>query len=189
MKLAASKLREKYSGDKNAVASVFLRPHLNAALTSLVLGEVLRSIWVQLSPKHRDCKSEHWPSDELQNQSFQQAELDSLREGLVELIESLDNAFLIIDGLDWCDAEGLQDTTLESNLSILQEAGLRIMASTRGLCVLPTNEIYLGNETYKCDGRPDCGQTTPGLFWICTFHHDFGLCFNCRNEGWYCTQW
>lgn len=184
LRLAASKLQATYRGYKDAVAHVFLQPHVDGARATSVLTQVLQSILVQLSSNCTISGNEQCPPGKLQRE---QGDLDSLYAALVERIGHLDNAFLIIDGLDWCSVGGVQGI-LESQLVVLQTAGLKIMASTRGLCLLPPDEVYWGFE-YECDGKPNCGDVTSGLFWVCALHEKFTLCASCRSEGLYCTQW
>lgn len=116
--------------------------------------------------------------------------LESHRQAILSRLKYLDNALLVIDGLD-CLVKGMQDAA-ETQLNFFQAAGLKIMASTRALPLLPPDERYWKMEI-TCDGEPTegCDREFLKVFWVCGFdqHAEYVLCMHCRAQGLRCVPW
>lgn len=174
------------------VASVFLQPCMASGRQTSVLARILRSILLQVDPICEDPGL----NKSLSAKSQPRVDLDELgvgglREALVGRLRCFENAFLVIDGVDYC----APDTTdmLEDLLSSLQASGLKVVSSTRGL-PLRLSDMRWWEFEFVCDGNttPDCGNSGNPLdvFWICQSDHEiFVMCPRCRAEGLHCAHW
>ncbi|KAI9708474.1 MAG: hypothetical protein M1820_003935 [Bogoriella megaspora] len=192
--LAIRKLQELRGNDeKTAVASLFLRKDILSNDVNFV-EDCLVSIYQQLNE-----------SDEGSTRAFQQYEeacrkgnrimlrIEAIREALIDLLSSMDRAFLIVDDFDRCHPAA--ELIFRQQLAVLQQHHLKIMTTSRiplwGADFVSESVVP---EAMTCDGERcrNLYKYFKGpplrLFWICASCTDIIMCSSCIKDEPLCTD-
>ncbi len=190
--LALQRLRQSYSGERDAIAAVFIRDDVRWGEASFI-EDFLLCIFRQLregirSPLESDSVALRQYDKYLEARQLGQrnaARIKAIREALDLLIASLDNAFLIMDGFDRCSPA--VDLFLEDEFPRMRRAGLRIMTTSRIPCLLEPFEVY------ACDGLQCPMPRRRRVYWECQKCKlddvSMDLCHVCIETQPVCRRW
>ncbi|KAK9772237.1 putative AAA+ ATPase domain-containing protein [Seiridium cardinale] len=135
--IVARRLRESYSHNDHAIATVFMHPQMqwDQRHREAVLFEILR----QLHENSNSCEGPNAPGLEpvtatlraVQDQGLESDTILILQQALKERLTELEQAFLILDGTNRCD--WLSTRLLENDLLELESSGLKVLITSRTL--------------------------------------------------------
>ncbi|KAH8893439.1 hypothetical protein GQ53DRAFT_745693 [Thozetella sp. PMI_491] len=194
--LVASKLRDKFSGGRDAVASIFLQYDLRWNEVSFI-EDFLVSVFHQLSAKHV-CEAADGDGCRLYVEARRYTRAASvglraanriklIRQALETCVSALEHSFLIVDGIDRCNAA--VSIFLEDEFARLRDKGLKVMTTSRIPCLRePLDTAY-----YDCDG-PGCEDPRNcRICWACencrTEDSFIVMCAACMKKGLLCENW
>lgn len=107
-----------------------------------------------------------------------------IREALDACIETLDRAFLVVDGIDRCSPA----VKLENELPRLRAKGLKVLTTSR----IPSLQIPW--MQFYCDACPDTEQDVERfVYWLCQRPECLTdlttICVKCKEENKGCSIW
>ncbi|KAL0934505.1 TOL protein [Colletotrichum truncatum] len=189
--LVTRKLKQKYAGTRDAVASVFVRNDVTFNGTAFV-EDVLIVLFNQLSLKGIEdeiiAAKYRLYLDARKHGHRDVFRIQLTRDALYSLLTKLDHAFLIVDDFDRCSPA--VDLFLENELSLLATKGLKVFLTSRITClkILP--------EKVLCDSCVTEDQEHLSVYWACAGCEGTGverevvhvLCQNCREKGEACGK-
>ncbi|KAK2015913.1 hypothetical protein LZ32DRAFT_645407 [Colletotrichum eremochloae] len=188
--LAIKKLKDTYSSNEAAVASVFIRADVSSSSAITFVEDLLYSILQQLCVNHieLDAKEEYrLYLNTKQRNGPDDLRMQLLRSALDLCLSKLIRAFLIVDDFDRCGmAAGL---LLENELSRMAAQGLKVFLTSRipWLTVIP--------RRVTCDSCPKDGKEII-VYWQCKSCGEGGagpdtahvLCQSCKDKGKACGK-
>jgi hypothetical protein len=188
MAAMARELRKTYHGAKDAVASVYIAPDMKwdeAALEAVLLTILVQIL--NIGEKSYGAENLLGYAKTLKLERVTEPRIDVIRRALKMGIRSLDRAFLVMDGVDDCG--WFTDFSMENDILQLQQVGLKVVLSSRTLCL--TSE-ELGQVRAYCDNCDEEMKRNLKVFWRCdSSHHDtpFIICSTCRESFGKCPKW
>ncbi|KZL85537.1 ankyrin repeat-containing protein [Colletotrichum incanum] len=193
--VATQWLRDQYNGNKDAVASVFVREDVVTAGAAFV-EDVLTSIFHQLCVSHTDeDEDEAYVAkyrlylDARKHGHRDIFRIKLIRDALQSRLGMLDRALLVIDDFDRCSPA--VDLFLENELAVLaNESRLKVLITSRVSCLkdVPT-EQYCDS----CDNEEDAAMFL-FVYWRCEscrkkkVKSAHILCQSCRDKGKTCVN-
>ncbi|KAK1985868.1 hypothetical protein LZ30DRAFT_685846 [Colletotrichum cereale] len=186
-------LRSQHTGNKDAVAAVFVREDVVVAGTAFV-EDVLTSLFHQLCARHAEVdEDEAYVAkyrrylDARKHGHRDMFRIELLRDALQSRLSMLDRAFLVIDDFDRCSPA--VDLFLENELALLARGSrLKVLMTSRVPCLktLPT--------WYTCDScEKEEDPEYLSVYWQCESckkkaKPGYMLCQRCRDEGRACIN-
>ncbi|KAF6841655.1 hypothetical protein CPLU01_00327 [Colletotrichum plurivorum] len=165
--LITERLKQKFSVNKQAVASIFIRKDVTSSDTAFV-EEALTSAFRQLFTTaadeatitnyrlHLDARRDGRPSN---------VRIQLLRNAFSSLLSGLDRAFLVVDALDRCDPA--VSTVLENELSRLASSTkLKVFLTSRISCLETVPEVV------SCNSCADGEHNHLSVYWVCASCED-----------------
>ncbi|KAH7051071.1 hypothetical protein B0J12DRAFT_661973 [Macrophomina phaseolina] len=182
--LALARLRERFRGQKEAVAAIFLLDDVNYSHEGRFCEDLLDSVYCQLSsrqPHPEDLATSFYATYRDAREHGKQNVLHLLRKALAARLAILERAFLVLDDIDRC----YESSALEAELSRLQELGLKILVTSR----VPLNTSVL---EYRCDtgvhGKEEWEVPCCKVCWWCSKCKYDIICHGCKEAGHVCKS-
>lgn len=198
--LVAKRLRNKYSGDGDAVAAVFVRTDVASGGSTAFVEDFLASVFRQLCARHakvigdEDDDAAHIAKYreyfEARDHGLRDARrIQLLRDALHLRLALLDHAFLVVDDFDRCSPAA--DLFLEGELAALTRLGLKVFLTSRVPCLATTP---LDQACDSCEDE-QLRAKSRAVYWKCEecrrkrvkLAHI--LCQDCRDADKTCANW